>query len=286
MVFRMHIPDGFLATPVWLALDAVSLPAIGFAARRARKELEESRIPLLGVMGAFVFAAQMVNFPVGAGTSGHLVGGALLAITLGPAAAAVVMTAILSVQAFIFQDGGVLALGANILNMAFAGVIVGYLPYHFWGRRRLAIFAGGAFSVLTSALLAVAELLISGVPVPRPMLLASAGLFVVNAALEGAITAAVVQGIEALNPGFIRLPVAVRPRALAVVSLAAVLLATFGVLVASTHPDTLERIVERLGGATLSLSWLQKTAAGLGGLALICCVCLLVGRFMARQRSA
>jgi cobalt/nickel transport system permease protein len=282
----MHIPDGFLATPVWFALDAVSLPAIGFAARRARRELEETRVPLLGVMGAFVFAAQMVNFPVGAGTSGHLMGGALLAITLGPAAAAIVMTAILSVQAFIFQDGGVLALGANILNMAFAGVIVGYLPYYFWGRRRLAIFAGGAFSVLTSALLAVAELLISGVPMPRPMLLASAGLFVVNAALEGAITVAVVQGIEALNPGFIRRPVAVRRLALAVVSLAAVLLATLGAVVASMHPDTLEKIVERLGGSALSLSWPQKTAAGLGGLAVISCVCLLVGRFMARQRSA
>ena len=83
----MHIPDGFLSTPVWLALDVTGLPAIGLLARRARRELEEARAPLLGVTGAFVFAAQMINFPVAAGTSAHLVGGALLAIALGPAAA-------------------------------------------------------------------------------------------------------------------------------------------------------------------------------------------------------
>src|SRR6195256_4716277 len=114
----MHIPDNFLSTPVWASLDAISIPAVVMMSRRAGRELDESRIPLLGVMGAFVFAAQMINFPVGIGTSGHLVGGALLAITLGPAAAALVMTAIIAIQAFIFQDGGVLALGANVFNMA------------------------------------------------------------------------------------------------------------------------------------------------------------------------
>ena len=96
----MHIPDGFLSPPVWLALDAISLPAVGWAARRASAAGDgEHRIPLWGVMGAFVFAAQMINFPVGPAASGHLLGGALLAIVLGPAAAAVVMTAILVLQA-------------------------------------------------------------------------------------------------------------------------------------------------------------------------------------------
>src|SRR4051812_31989022 len=106
----MHIPDGFLSMPVWATLDAVSIPAVGLLANRARAEIDESRIPLLGVMGAFVFAAQMINFPVGLGTSGHLVGGALLGIALGPGAAALVMTAILAVQALVFQDGGIIAL--------------------------------------------------------------------------------------------------------------------------------------------------------------------------------
>ena len=115
---NVHIPDGFLATPVWATLDAVAAPTVVYVARRAQRGFEESQAPLLGVMGAFVFAAQMINFPVGVGTSGHLVGGALLAYTLGPAAAAVVMTAILAIQALVFQDGGLLALGPNIVNMA------------------------------------------------------------------------------------------------------------------------------------------------------------------------
>lgn len=95
-------------------------------ARKAQAEVENSRAPLLGVMGAFVFAAQMINFPVGAGTTGHLLGGALLAFALGPASAVVSMTAILAIQAPIFQDGGVLAHSANVFNMALAGVLAGY----------------------------------------------------------------------------------------------------------------------------------------------------------------
>ena len=87
----MHIPDGFLSTPVWAALNVAAAPAAGLLARQARNGFEESRLPLLGVMGAFVFAAQMINFPVGGATSGHLLGSALLAYTLGPAAASVVM---------------------------------------------------------------------------------------------------------------------------------------------------------------------------------------------------
>src|SRR5205823_13101983 len=109
----VHIPDGFLATPVWASLDAVAVPGVALIARRAQRSFDEAKVPLLGVMGAFVFAAQMINFPVGPGTSGHLVGGALLAYTLGPAAASIVMTAILVIQALVFQDGGILSLGAN-----------------------------------------------------------------------------------------------------------------------------------------------------------------------------
>src|SRR5713101_8843825 len=116
-MLAMHIPDGFLSPPVWISLDAAAVPAIALVARGAQEHLEDRRIPLLGVMGAFVFAAQMINFPVGIGTSGHLVGGTLLAVTLGPAAACIVMAAIVAIQAFVFQDGGIMVLGANIFNM-------------------------------------------------------------------------------------------------------------------------------------------------------------------------
>src|SRR5438552_1283921 len=138
----MHIPDNFLSTPVWAALDVASVPAVALMVKRAGRQVDEARIPLLGGMGAFVFAAQMINFPVGIGTSGHLVGAALLACTLGVAPAALVMTAIVAIQAFVFQDGGILALGANVFNMAIAGVLAGYLPYKLWGatHRRRAIF--------------------------------------------------------------------------------------------------------------------------------------------------
>src|SRR6185295_10232931 len=154
----MHIPDGFLSTPVWAALDVTAASAAGYMARRAQQEFEEKKVPLLGVMGAFVFAAQMINFPVGGATSGHLVGSALLSFTLGPAAASVVMIAILAIQSLVFQDGGILALGANIFNMAIAGVIAGYVPFYLWGSgrgRKAAIFFGGVFSVLVAALLAI-----------------------------------------------------------------------------------------------------------------------------------
>src|SRR5437879_1763136 len=122
----MHIPDGFLSPPVWGTLDVLAIPAVGLVAKRAEGLQDDRRLPLLGVMGAFVFAAQMINFPVGLGTSGHLVGGTLLAIVLGPAPASIVMTAILAIQALVFQDGGIIALGANISNMAVAGVLAGY----------------------------------------------------------------------------------------------------------------------------------------------------------------
>src|SRR5262245_32010560 len=87
----VHIPDGFLARQVWATLDVSAAAGVGLVVRRAQRNFDEARIPLLGVMGAFVFAAQMINFPVAVGTTSHLVGGALLAFTLGPASASVVM---------------------------------------------------------------------------------------------------------------------------------------------------------------------------------------------------
>lgn len=302
----MHIPDGFLSTPVWLGLGAVSAPAVGWLARRAQPAGEEGRAPLLGVMGAFVFAAQMINFPVGPGTSGHLLGSALMACTLGPSAAAVVMTAILAIQALVFQDGGLLALGANVFNMALAGVLAGYLPYHYLGSghwRKPALFLGGFLAVMIGALLAMAELLLSGVRIPGGLLTASTALFAVNAALEGAITVAVVQALEAINPGWIQAPPASRRPVLGSLALAAVLLAAVGVLLASAWPDGLEKLAERAGFADtakalvatpladyevrlLGSGWPAKALAGLAGLALVYALCLLASRGLGRKRSA
>lgn len=203
----MHIPDGFLSAPVWATLDVAAIPAVGYFVRRTQAEFEESRVPLLGVMGAFVFAAQMVNFPVGVGTSGHLVGGALLALTLGPWAASVVMTAIVVVQALVFQDGGVTALGANVLNMAVAGVWFGYLPVRLTasrpGWRRAAVFLGGWLSLFAGALLAAIQLSLSRVAPDGPLFASMLGIHAVTGIAEGAITVAALEAIGRLSPKFV-----------------------------------------------------------------------------------
>jgi len=282
----MHIPDGFLSPPVWAAFDVLALPAVGLVARQAQRQMDDRNIPLLGVMGAFVFAAQMINFPVGLGTSGHLVGGTLLAIILGPAAAALVMTAIITIQALVFQDGGIIALGPNILNMAVVGVMAGYLPYRLWRGRSVAIFAGGVLSVLASASLALSELVISGVPMPRPILSVSLGLFLVSAMIEGAITLAAVRAIERLNPAWVRHSEQTGSRAIVFVALAAVVLATAGILIASTDPDGIQKVLAESQIRGIELPWPQQAGIGLAGLILIYAACVITAKLIARRRSA
>jgi cobalt/nickel transport system permease protein len=301
----MHIPDGFLSPPVWAALDIAAAPAVALIARKARTGLDESRIPLLGVLGAFVFAAQMVNFPVGPGTSGHLVGGALLAYTLGPATASVVMTAILAIQALVFQDGGLLALGANVWNMAIIGVFVGYLPVYLArsGKRRSTIvFAGAALSVLASACFALSELLLSGVKMPRGVVAVSLTLFAISATIEALITVAVVRSIDRLHPAWIRRPHGSRSPAFAMLSSVVVALASVGVVFASAAPDGLQKMAEQVGIASRatttaiaplkgyeipafgSVFW-SRIGAGLIGVALIYAIGLLIARRISRMRA-
>ncbi|MCC6392186.1 MAG: energy-coupling factor ABC transporter permease [Bryobacterales bacterium] len=302
----MHIPDGFLSTPVWACAGVVSLPGVAYFARRSRTALEDGQVPLMGVMGAFVFAAQMINFPVGVGTSGHLVGGALLAITLGPAAACVVMTAILTVQALLFQDGGVLALGANVFNMAIAGVVAGYLPYRYWGatrHRRLAIFCGGFLSVFVSACLAMSQLLLSGVPMPPAVAMLSLALFALSAAMEGGITLAVAGALERLNPRWVRGSEEGARAGVGFILVTALLLASVGALLASALPDGLERLAENVGIAGqakaflaspfadyearfLQVEWLRKAVAGILGLGVVYAACLGLGKIAARRSGA
>lgn len=299
----MHIPDGFLSTPVWATMDAVALPSIAVLARRAQREFDHHRIPLMGVMGAFIFAAQTINFPVGNGTSGHLVGGALLSFTLGPAAASIVMTAILVTQALVFQDGGILALGANVFNMAIAGVLAGYLPYALLRGRGRGVFLGGMFSVLTSAGLALAELLRSGVPMPRGVLALSIGLFAISAVIEGAITLAVVRALERIQPGFLRQPAGLRARGAWVLGGAAAAMGAFGVFIASTRPDGIWRLAGQTGIASrattllatpladyrlqmISSPLLTKSLAALIGLLVVYLLCLGVGRVLRHYRPA
>ncbi len=125
----MHVPDGLLDLKTAGTTAVVSLSALTVALRRLRLGLPRRRVPLMGLAAAFLFTAQMLNFPVAGGTSGHLLGAVLAAVLLGPSAAVVVMTAVLLVQCLLFADGGLLALGANVFNMAIVGVLGGLAVY-------------------------------------------------------------------------------------------------------------------------------------------------------------
>jgi cobalt/nickel transport system permease protein len=280
----MHIPDGFLSIPVWGTMDAIAIPSIAYIARRAQREFDHHKVPLMGVMGAFIFAAQMINFPVGNGTSGHLVGGALLSFTLGPAAASIVMTAILATQALVFQDGGILALGANVFNMAIAGVLAGYLPYMLLRGRKTGVFLGGMASVLVSALLALGELLRSGVRMPPAVFEVSIGLFLVSAVIEGAITLAVMQALERIQPGFVRQPRGMRGAGALTLIAASIGLAGAGAFIASRQPDGIQKLTLQPGIATHA-TLLTKSLAGLFGLFVVYILCLGASRVLAAGRS-
>ena len=130
----LHAPDGFFSLPIAIAGYVVAAVFIAFAIRRTQGELNERMVPMMGVMAAFIFAAQMINFPVAGGTSGHLVGGALAAIILGPWAAILVMTAVVGLQALLFQDGGLVVLGVNLVMMSIVSVLAGYGTYRLVGK--------------------------------------------------------------------------------------------------------------------------------------------------------
>lgn len=299
----MHIPDGFLSTPVWATMDLVAASSVALLARRAQRDFDHHKVPLMGVMGAFIFAAQMINFPVGNGTSGHLVGGALLSMTLGPAAATIVMTAILAIQALVFQDGGLLSLGANVFNMALAGVVAGYLPYALLRGRRTGIFLGGMLSLLVSASLALAELLQSGVRIPPTILAVSVGLFTVSAIIEGAITLAVVDALKRIQPEVLRPAKGVGRAATGALATAASFLAGAGIFAASTRPDGIETLAAQTGISThamaliatplsaykaqfLASPMLARSAAALVGMFLVYLLCLALGRVLLASRPA
>ena len=122
----MHSPDGFIDIPTSLAFAGLSAAGVALSLKGAKSSLDEKTAPLAGLTATFIFAVQMLNFPVAAGTSGHLLGGALAAVLVGPWAASLALTVVLLMQGLLFADGGLTALGLNIFNMSFLGVWVGY----------------------------------------------------------------------------------------------------------------------------------------------------------------
>ena len=207
----MHIPDGFLDTKTIIITAAISAGALGYGIKKVNQKLGERQVPLLGITAAFIFAAQMLNFPVAGGTSGHFLGAVLAAVLLGPWAACLIMAVVLIVQSIGFADGGLTALGANIFNM---GVVGGILSYYIFValKRYLPRTRGGFLSsvalaswlsiVLASAACAL-ELALSGTSPLNVVLPAMVGVHMLIGIGEAIITTAVVSIVLGTRPDLV-----------------------------------------------------------------------------------
>jgi cobalt/nickel transport system permease protein len=258
----MHIPDGLLSMPVALACAGLSALAVGTAAARSRARLGSRTVAMLGVTGAFIFAAQMLNFPVVGGTSAHLIGGVLAAVLLGPSTAVVVMTAVLVLQCLAFGDGGLLALGANALNMAVVHPLVGYAAYRAVvstrgqpsrPSRQIAGAAFGAWvATLAGASVCAGELVLSRIGTPAVVLVAMVGTHAAIGAGEAVVTALVLSTVLRVRPELVS-SVANGPGARATATTLAlglavsVALALFVSPFACPWPDSLQRLASALG---------------------------------------
>ena len=255
----LHIPDGFLSLPVSLVCWGLAVIGVGIALWRTRQTLGERQAPLMGVLAAFIFAAQMLNFTVVGGTSGHLIGGALAAILLGPWAAILTMTTVVAIQALLFQDGGLLVMGANITDMAIIAPLVGYGIYRgvrlLAGERRWGLFVGGLVaawsSVMDAAIACATQLAFSGTSPLGVALPAMAGAHALIGIGEGLITVGALAFVAITRRDLLPAVSGAKARAgglrWAAVGLALALAVTLVAPLASPHPDGLERVAEDVG---------------------------------------
>jgi cobalt/nickel transport system permease protein len=290
----MHIPDGFLDAKTALATAGLSAAGLGTALRQARLHMPRRSVPMMGLAAAFVFAAQMLNFPVAAGTSGHLVGAVLVAVLLGPAAAVIVISAVLIVQCLLFADGGLSALGANIFNMALAGSLAGYAVYAAMhkvfpgprGRLAAVAFASWCATVL-AAVCCAGELAWSGTVPWGAALPAMAGVHMLIGLGEAVITAMVVAALDRTGFADSRTAFSPRPGGLVAYGLLLALgLALFVAPFASPWPDGLDKTASMLGFARKAISHpaAKAWAGGLGTMtAFACSWCLANLLVPARQ---
>lgn len=209
----MHIPDGFITAPTALATGAVSAGTVAYALRQARERLDDRRVPLVGLTAAFVFAVQMINFPIGLGTSGHLIGGALAAILLGPWMAALVLAVVLLVQGLFFADGGITALGANISLM---GVVAGLGGWYLFRALATVLPRGRSGFLTATAVTAWATVVLASVlcafylvvnpafsGVGTQIVVTMIGLHALIGVGEALITTAVVAAVVATRPDLV-----------------------------------------------------------------------------------
>lgn len=253
----MHIPDGFLSVIVSVIFWVLAVIFVLLALGRVNRELGEREVPVMGVLAAAIFAGQMLNFTVTGGTSGHLMGAALATILLGPWASVLVMTSVVSVQALIFQDGGLLVLGANLFNMAVVGSFVSHFIYRAvlnlsrgqkWG-----VFAGGFaaawVSIMAAALTVALQLALSGTSPANLAFPAMGGIHALIGVGEGLITLGALSFVYAARRDLLKIgkPQSSSNRAVwiggLVISLALAVLSPL----ASANPDGLEWVAEQAG---------------------------------------
>lgn len=303
----MHIPDGFLDLKTVVATGVCAAGGLGWALAKARRELPPRRVPLLGLGAAFLFAAQMVNFPVLGGTSGHLIGGTLIAVLLGVPAAVIVVTCVLVAQCFLFADGGVTALGANIFNMGLVAPVFGALAFRLvaWRspslRRRVAAIAFAAwFSTVAAAIACAGQLAWSGVVAWSVAFPAMAGIHLLIGLGEGLISALAYFAVARARPALVSDETA-RERGLLLPGLAVTLaIALFVAPFACPWPDGLDSVAARLGfehqaqdnAHSFFSSYeipgihspiLSTALAGLLGLAVALGLALLLSRILVRR---
>ncbi|HSO13271.1 MAG TPA: energy-coupling factor ABC transporter permease [Anaerolineales bacterium] len=304
----LHIPDGFLNLVVSLICWGIAVIAISMAVSRTNKSLGEKQVPLMGIMAAFIFAAQMINFPVAGGTSGHLLGGALAAIVLGPWAGMLVMTAVIAVQGLLFQDGGLLVMGANILNMGLLTVAIGYGLYRSVMKSsqtiKLAVAGAAAWlSVMAGALATALQLWLSGTSNLQTVVIAMLGVHALIGIGEALITVAALAFIFRTRPDLLGEGSASAEGgrgwviAGVVISLIVVLLSPL----ASADPDGLNRVAMDLGFISTAQSGsgplagystpflanasASKIVAGMIGALVMLTLAFFVGRFLQRKSS-
>jgi len=257
IVNPMHIPDGFLSVVVSIVMWIVTLLIIGLALRKVKTELGDREVPLMGVLAAAIFAGQMLNFSVTGGTSGHLLGAAIATILLGPWAAVLVMTSVVSIQALLFQDGGILALGTNIFNMGIVGVFVSYAVFNLL-QKALAKYPWGLFvsgfaaawtSIFIASLAAALELALSGTSPANIAIPAMGAIHVLIGIGEGLITIGALAFLFAARKDLVeksKVKAAGDKGILVGGSIVALVLAILSPL-ASSHPDGLEWVAEQKG---------------------------------------
>lgn len=253
----MHIPDGFLSAAVSIVFWAISALMIVIAIRKTQQTLAERQVPLMGVLAAAIFAGQMLNFSVSGGTSGHLLGAAIAVILLGPWPAVLVMTAVVSVQALFFQDGGLLPLGANIFNMGIVGVFVSYAIYtlliKLFKKQSWGIFVSGFVaawcSIFIASLSCALQLALSGTSSANIAIPAMAGIHAIIGIGEGLITAGALAFIFAARKDLLQAGEAKGTGNKGVLVGGLVIAAILAILspLASSHPDGLEWVAEQHG---------------------------------------